>query len=166
MNHFSSTVSTIVRQKRRSEGYLLVLLVHGFLVLRESRRSLSVEPVQVVTLCAKVTCTGINGVEIMTRVPRRHGDRHGESKDTSTKAYVGLNPGLKRTNQTVLLWMRKADRRRQSGRERLKRTKLRAASEKWIRTKARLTKKGLKRKTQRRAKAKRRRCEKSRSTKM
>ena len=85
MNHFSSTVSTIVRQKRRSEGYLLVLLVHGFLVLRESRRSLSVEPVQVVTLCAKVTCTGINGVEIMTRVPRRHGDRHGESKDTSTK---------------------------------------------------------------------------------
>ena len=85
MNHFSSTVSTIVRQKRRSEGYLLVLLVHGFLVLRESRRSLSVEPVQVVTLCAKVTCTGMNGVEIMTRVPRRHGDRHGESKDTSTK---------------------------------------------------------------------------------
>ena len=85
MNHFSSTVSTIVGQKRRSEGYLLVLLVHGFLVLRESRRSLSVEPVQVVTLCAKVTCTGINGVEIMTRVPRRHGDRHGESKDTSTK---------------------------------------------------------------------------------
>ena len=85
MNHFSSTVSTIVRQKRRSEGYLLVLLVHGFLVLRESRRSLSVEPVQVVTLCAKVTCTSINGVEIMTRVPRRHGDRHGESKDTSTK---------------------------------------------------------------------------------
>jgi len=62
-----------------------VLLVHGFLVLRESRRSLSVEPVQVVTLCAKVTCTGMNGVEIMTRVPRRHGDRHGESKDTSTK---------------------------------------------------------------------------------
>ena len=85
MNHFSSTVSTIVRQKRRSEGYLLVLLVHGFLVLRESRRSLSVEPVQVVTLCAKVTCTGMNGVEIMTRVPRRHGDRHGESKDTSPK---------------------------------------------------------------------------------
>ena len=85
MNHFSSTVSTIVRQKRRSEGYLLVLLVHGFLVLRESRRSLSVEPVQVVTLCAKVTCTGMNGVEIMTRVPRRHGDRHGESKGTSTK---------------------------------------------------------------------------------
>ena len=62
-----------------------MLLVHGFLVLRESRRSLSVEPVQVVTLCAKVTCTGINGVEIMTRVPRRHGDRHGESKGTSTK---------------------------------------------------------------------------------
>ena len=85
MKHFSSTVSTIVGQKRRSEGYLLVLLFHGFLVLRESRRSLSVEPVQVVTLCAKVTCTGINGVEIMTRVPRRHGDRHGESKDTSTK---------------------------------------------------------------------------------
>ena len=85
MNHFSSTVSTIVRQKRRSEGYLLVLLVHGFLVLRESRRSLSVEPVQLVTLWAKVTCTGMNGVEIMTRVPRRHGDRHGESKGTSTK---------------------------------------------------------------------------------
>ena len=82
---FSSTVSTIVGQKKRSEGYLLVLLVRGFLVLRESRRSLSVEPVQVVTLCAKVTCTGINGVEIMTRVPRRHGDRHGESKGTSTK---------------------------------------------------------------------------------
>merc|ERR1711991_949747 len=67
------------------EGYLFVLLVHGFLVLRESLRSLSVEPVQVVTLCAKVTSTGIDGVEIMTRVPRRHGDRHGESKDTSTK---------------------------------------------------------------------------------
>ena len=48
-------------------------------------RSLSVEPVQVVTLCAKVTCTGMNGVEIMTRVPRRHEDRHGESKDTSPK---------------------------------------------------------------------------------
>ena len=62
-----------------------MLLVHGFLVLRESRRSLSVEPVQLVTLWAKVTCTGMNGVEIMTRVPRRHGDRHGESKDTSTK---------------------------------------------------------------------------------
>jgi hypothetical protein len=27
----------------------------------------------------------MNGVEIMTRVPRRHGDRHGESKGTSTK---------------------------------------------------------------------------------
>jgi hypothetical protein len=27
----------------------------------------------------------MNGVEIMTRVPRRHGDRHGESKDTSPK---------------------------------------------------------------------------------
>ena len=62
-----------------------MLLVHGFLVLRESRRSLSVEPVQLVTLWAKVTCTGMNGVEIMTRVPRRHGDRHGESKGTSTK---------------------------------------------------------------------------------
>ena len=60
------------------ELVMLVLLVHGFLVLRESRRSLSVEPVQVVTLCAKVTCRGMNGVEIMTRVPRRHGDRHGE----------------------------------------------------------------------------------------
>ena len=67
-----STVNTIIRQKRRSEGYLLVLLVHGFLVLRESRRSLSVEPVQLVTLWAKVTCTGMNGVKIMTRVPRRH----------------------------------------------------------------------------------------------
>jgi len=49
-----------------------MLLVHGFLVLRESRRSLSVEPVQLVTLWAKVTCTGMNGVKIMTRVPRRH----------------------------------------------------------------------------------------------
>ena len=47
----------------------------------------------------------------------------------------------------VLLWMRKVNRRRQSGRERLKRTKLRAAPEKWIRTKARLTKEGVKRKT-------------------
>ena len=99
MNHFSSTVNTIIRQKRRSEGYLFMLLVHGFFVLRKSRRSLSVEPVQVVTLCAKVTCTGINGVEIMTRVPRRHGDRHGESKDTSTKisdlkiAYLGIDSG-------------------------------------------------------------------------
>ena len=55
------------------------------LVLRESRRSLSVEPVQLVTLWAKVTCTVMNGVEIMTRVPRRHGDRHGESKGTSPK---------------------------------------------------------------------------------
>ena len=74
MNHFSSTVSTIVRQKRRSEGYLLVLLVHGFLVLRESWRSLSVEPVQLKTLWTKVTCTGMKGVEIMTRVPQRHGN--------------------------------------------------------------------------------------------
>ena len=56
----------------------LMELVHGFLVLRESRRSLSVEPVQVVTLWAKVACTGMNGVKIMTRVPRRHGNRHGE----------------------------------------------------------------------------------------
>ena len=45
VNHFSSTVNTIVRQKRRSEGYLFMLLVHGFLVLRKSQRSLSVEPV-------------------------------------------------------------------------------------------------------------------------
>ena len=104
MNHFSSTVSTIVRQKRRSEGYLLVLLVHGFLVLRESRRSLSVEPVQVVTLCAKVTCTGINGVEIMTRVPRRHGDRHGESKDTSTK--ISNNTSLLCVSSNFLLFSR------------------------------------------------------------
>ena len=37
------------------------------------------------TLCAEVTCTGINGVEITTWVLRRHGDRHGESKGTSTK---------------------------------------------------------------------------------
>ena len=68
-------VSTIVRQKKRSEGYLLVLLVHGFLVLWESRRSLSVEPVQLKTLWTKVICTGMKGVEIMTRVPRRHGNR-------------------------------------------------------------------------------------------
>ena len=33
------------RQKRRSEGYLLVLLVYGFLVLRKSWCSLSVDPV-------------------------------------------------------------------------------------------------------------------------
>ena len=54
--------------------------IHAFwlLVLRESRRSLSVEPVQLVTLWAKATCTGMNGVKIMTRVPRRHGNRHGE----------------------------------------------------------------------------------------
>ena len=43
VNHFSSTVNTILRQKRRSEGYLFMLLVHGFLVLQESRRSLSVK---------------------------------------------------------------------------------------------------------------------------
>ena len=83
------------------------------------------------------------------------------------KKKLGTNLGLKRTNYTVvLLWMRKVNRRRQSGRERLKRAKLRATSEKWIITKARLTKKGVKRKIQRRAKAERRRCEKSRPTKM
>ena len=64
------------KAKRRSEGYLFMLLVHGFLVLRESRHSFLVDPVQLVTLYSKVTCTGMNGVEILTRVPRRHGKRH------------------------------------------------------------------------------------------
>jgi hypothetical protein len=74
VSHFSSTVSTIVKQNWRSEGCLLVVSFTGFLCSGESERFCSVEPARWVTLRAKGACSSMDGVEIFARVPQQHGN--------------------------------------------------------------------------------------------
>ena len=62
-----------------------MVLVHGLLVILDSRRFSSVEVRRWVGPCTMGESRLTSWVEIFHQVSRRHGDRHGESKDTSTK---------------------------------------------------------------------------------
>ena len=62
-----------------------MVLVHGLLVIPDSRRFLSVEVTRWVDPCTMGESRLTGGVEISHRVVRRQVNRHGESHDTSTK---------------------------------------------------------------------------------
>ena len=62
-----------------------MVLVHGLLVILDSRRFSSVELRRWVGPCTMGESKITNWVEISRQVSQRHGDRHGESKDTSPK---------------------------------------------------------------------------------
>ena len=62
-----------------------MVLVHGLLVILSSRRFSSVEVSWWVGPCTMGESRLTSWVETSRQVSRRHGDRHGESKDTSTK---------------------------------------------------------------------------------
>ena len=64
-----------------------MVLVHGLLVILDSRRFLSVEVSRWVGPCTMGESRLTNWVETSRQVSRRHGDRHGESKDTSPKTW-------------------------------------------------------------------------------
>ena len=62
-----------------------MVLVHGLLVIPDSRRFLSVEVTRWVDPCTMGESRLTGGVEISHRVVRRQVNRHGESHDTSPK---------------------------------------------------------------------------------
>ena len=62
-----------------------MVLVHGLLVIPDSRRFLSVEVTRWVDPCTMGESRLTGGVEISHRVVRRHANRHGKSHDTSPK---------------------------------------------------------------------------------
>ena len=62
-----------------------MVLVHGLLVILDSRRFSPVEVRRWVGPCTMGESRLTSWVEISHQVSRRHGDRYGESKDTSTK---------------------------------------------------------------------------------
>ena len=62
-----------------------MVLVHGLLVILDSRRFSSVEVRRWVGPCTMGESRLTNWVEISRQVSRRHGNRHGESKDTPQK---------------------------------------------------------------------------------
>ena len=62
-----------------------MVLVHGLLVILDSRRFSSVEVRRWVVPCTMGESRLTNWVEIYRQVSRRHGNRHGESKATPPK---------------------------------------------------------------------------------
>ena len=62
-----------------------MVLVHGLLVILDSRRFSSVEVRRWVVPCTMGESRLTNWVEIYRQVSRRHGNRHGESKGTPPK---------------------------------------------------------------------------------
>ena len=61
-----------------------MVLVHGLLVILDSRRFSPVEVRRWAGPCTMGESRLTSWVEISHQVSRRHGDRHGESKGTST----------------------------------------------------------------------------------
>ena len=76
-----------------------MVLVHGLLVILDSRRFLSVEVSRWVGPCTMGESRLTSWVETSRQVSRRHGDRHGESKDTS----IRIRPKFRILNKWSLL---------------------------------------------------------------